>query len=473
MSFIDRLIFELAPERGLARMRARVQARALMNFDGAKLGRRTASWNARDTNADAASQPGRKRLREVCRDVVRNRPYGARAQRVVTSHVVGAGILPSVKADDDQVKTAVGELIRRHLLSTAIDAQGLLTLFQMQRVVMNTVFCDGEVLVRRRDKFGRFARGLDLPFRIELLEGDYLDGSVQFNGENPVIDGIEYDPTGGVLAYHLFPEHPGAVQWYRRATLQSQRVPADQILHIRRADRPGQVRGVPWMAPVLLRLADLDDYQDAQVKKQQVASLFAFFIESAAEEAATGDGLQTVEPGAMVPLPAGQKMVPSTPPTVEGFEEFNRSVLRSVAMGLGLTYEALSGDLQGVNYSSGRMGRLEMDRNVEEWQQLLMIEQFCRGVAEWFDRFARMTPELTGQAWELDWTAPRRALIDPAKEIPAAITSIEAGLTSLQREQRRLGLDPDEIVRERKEDATAGNVLNPETRGAASNGGAS
>ena len=51
----------------------------------------------------------------------------------------------------------------------------------------------------------------------------------------------------------------------------------------------------------------------------------------------------------------------------------------------------------------------------------------------------------------LDWTPPRRPLIDPSKEISAAVSEIEAGLTSRQRKQREMGYDPDEIARERAE----------------------
>ena len=59
----------------------------------------------------------------------------------------------------------------------------------------------------------------------------------------------------------------------------------------------------------------------------------------------------------------------------------------------------------------------------------------------------------------LEWTAPRRPLIDPSKEIGAAIEEIDAGLNSRQRKQREMGLDPDVIARERAEDAARDAVL--------------
>jgi capsid protein len=36
-------------------------------------------------------------------------------------------------------------------------------------------------------------------------------------------------------------------------------------LHLFERLRPGQVRGVPWFASVILKLRDLDDYDDAEL----------------------------------------------------------------------------------------------------------------------------------------------------------------------------------------------------------------
>jgi hypothetical protein len=43
--------------------------------------------------------------------------------------------------------------------------------------------------------------------------------------------------------------------------LSSQRVAARDVLHIYRKRRPGQLRDVSWLAPVLTRLCDLGDYE--------------------------------------------------------------------------------------------------------------------------------------------------------------------------------------------------------------------
>lgn len=460
MSFVDRTVLAIAPQAGLKRIKAKKAAAALMNYDGATKGRRSFGWKAPATDADSASGSGRATLRQLSRDMIRNRPFAARGQRTVTGNVVATGITPSVTmADDNADKEAAKSaltFLKSHLMTPDIDVYGVCGMAGLQTQVMDTVFSDGEVLVRRRVRSRRFHPDLPLPFQIQLMEADHLDETVTSNGENEVVDGIEYGPTGAIVAYHLFDRHPGDQRWWTRRKLVSSRVPAGDIIHVRRLSRPGQLRGVPWLAPVMLTLGELSDYQEAQILKQRIASLLAFFVTAGPDDTPyDGKALDQVAPGAIVGLERGQEVVPSTPPSVSGYSDFMRQGLSAVAMGLGITYESLAGDLRGVNFSSGRMGRMEMDRNVQIWQQQLLIDQFCRGVSKWALDFWKL--ERSNSRPEapvaIEWTAPRRPLIDPAKEINAAKAEVDAGFTSRQRKQREMGHDPEVIATERAEDA--------------------
>lgn len=457
MGLYTRFLMQVSPERAKRRIRARIEARALMNYDAASRGRRAHGWKTPSTDADSAAGASRSRLRFLSRDFVRNRPLAARARDVITGNVVGAGIMPAAKMSeqDEDRATEAKAILRGHLLTPNIDAYGVSYLPALQAQVMNAVFTDGEVLVRRRMRNLSFEPGLQLPFQIQIMEVDHLDETVTSHGGNEVIDGIEYGPTGKAVAYHLYDQHPGDMLGVFTGKLKSRRVPAQQILHIRRIDRPGQMRGVPWLAPVMMTLGEISDYQEAQILKQKIAALLAFFVE--ADEDGTpyeGKPLDSVSPGAIVGLKAGQKVVPSQPPVVDGYGDFMREAVRTIAVGLGLTYESF-GDLSKVSFISGRMGRMDMDRAVQAWQQMLIIAQFCEGVGRWtLDgwRLVQLSRRLPPAPESIGWTAPGRPMLDP-KEIDMALAEIEGGLSSLQRKQRERGLDPDEIARERTEDA--------------------
>lgn len=454
---LDRVISEISPGAGLQRTMARKSLTVAMNYDAATRGRRAYGWKAPRSDADAAAYGTREYLRALSRDFVRNRPYAARARDVVTSNVVGSGIVPTVDHPDADLKAQIAGVLAKHLLTTALDARGELNYYAMQETVMNTVFTDGEVLARRRLRRGKFARNLPLGFQVELIEADHLDTTVATWGQNIVVEGVEYSPIGDIEAYHLYPEHPGTAKT-RGVVMRSERVSWRDVIHVRRFDRPGQLRGVPWLAPVMLTLGEMSDYQEAQILKQKMAALLAAVVTYDKDGAPTAadrlKGLEHMEPGAIVGAPEGAAVTFTQPPRVDDYGIFIRETLGAIAMGIGITRESLTGDLSGVNFSSGRMGRMEMDRNVERWQSHLMIGQFCVGIARWVQEAWRLLPDrtLSGADFAIGHTAPRRPLIDPNDEIDAMLKQVDGGLNSRQNVQRTLGLDPDQVRRERAED---------------------
>lgn len=454
MNFIDRIIAGVAPERALKRAQARKALNILAHYDAATGGRRTKSWRPSAADADGAAAR-RQRLAYITRDMIRNTPFATRAQQVIANNVVGDGIIPKVIGTATQRKRGL-EMIEQHLDSVAIDADGVLNLYGLQRLAMNCVVESGEVLIRRRLRSR--SSGMALPLQLQLLEPDYFDEAKDgpsANG-NVIRDGIEYNAFGQRVAYHLFDEHPGG-QSFRSFGLrtQSRRIPASEILHIYRVDRPGQRRGTPWFASIAINLQDLGDHQDAQLMRQKIAACFAAFrvqpeMSDEPRESAIGS---TLRPGAIYDLGPGEGIEFGSPPKVDGFEEFNRVVLRSIAAGLGITYEALTGDLSGTNFSSARMGRMEMDRNVSSWQWTMMIPQFCGPLGKWIaEAWAFQTGDSRYGDVKISWTPPHRILIDPAREIPALRDKVRAGFASRQGVVRELGYDPERLMSEIKQD---------------------
>jgi lambda family phage portal protein len=449
-NMLDRAILALNPVAGLSRIQAKTRAGILMNYDAASNGRRLKSWKNPGTDADAASAPGRARMRNRSRDMVRNAPFARRAQMVISNNVVGAGIAPALAGGTNKAaQKKAADLILPYLASADLDRHRVSSFAGMQTVVCNSVFEAGEVLAVRRTPDP--SEGRALPFTVEILEIDHLNTTLSSVGDNEVIEGIEYDATGVAVAYHLYEKHPGGLT--RLRDLKSSRVPASEVLHIRRIDRPGQMRGVPWLAPVMLTLGELRDYQEAQILKQKISALLVAVVEVEDEVPEGASGLDKMSPGAIVQVKGGEKVTFSDPPQVNDYDTVMRLGLGAVAMGIGITAESLTGDLSRVNFSSMRGGRLEMDKNIETWQEQILIAQFCAGVARWAINAYRTTLKgIPPKGLTMAFTAPKRALIDPTKEVPAIIKKIAAGITSLSREQRSMGLDPDTIAKERQED---------------------
>lgn len=465
-NWIDRLVTYVSPKAGVERARARYQVGIYRqfearNYDGADRGKHTARWRAPGTSANAAIAPALDLLRNRSRDLVRNNPYAERAVRVIQGNVVGAGIVAQPRVFDSgqagqRALEAAKRLWGEWAESRDCDADGRLDLYGMQSLVMRTIAESGEVLVRRR--WRRTSDGLSVPVQMQVLEPDFLDttkdGTTSSGGI--IIRGVEFDVLGQRVAYWLFSEHPGETGFTGRSFRnESKRVPAADIEHLYRVDRAGQVRGIPFGAPCIIRLRDFDEYEGAQLLRQKLAAAFAGYmqdIEAPVEiSKEKDDEIVDIDPGAILRLPPGKTITFPNTPQVSDDGHASR-VLHAIAIGFGVTYESLTGDFKGVNFSSGRMGWLEFGRNLDQWQWHLMIPGFCVPAWRWF----REAATLAGSPIEnvsATWTPPRREMIDPTREIPARIKEIRAGLKSLSGAIRENGFDPDEQLEQIAADA--------------------
>jgi lambda family phage portal protein len=471
MNILEQAIRALAPGWGMRRAKARV---ATANYDAATLGRRASSLRAARSDADTAGQ-GRQRMAWYGRDLIRNTPFGARAQSVISASVVGDGIIPKVQISHPRLSPDLAKKVRdrglqrieEYLDTTRIDRHGRMNLYGLQWQAMKSVVSDGEVLVLIHSDT---LLGNGFHLQLEVLESDHIDsgkfGAVDGGGE--IREGIEYAADGQRVAYWLYPEHPGADGLARLGTGVSRRVPASRVYHIYRADRPGQNRGVSWFAPVALRLQDLSDHEDAQLLRQKIAACFAAFRIGGNSNAENID-LSEIGAGMIYDLGEAEEVKFAVPPGVEGYDEFTRSVLRSVAVGLGVSYEALTGDLSQVNFSSARMGRLEMDQNVSAWQNLMLMPQFLIPFGRAFvdawqglDGEEMLQAGLPADIWahvSLTWVPPRKIIVDPAREFAALREAVRAGFASRQQVVRQLGIDPERLMEEIAQDRDEADAL--------------
>ena len=317
MNWLDRAIGAVAPGAGLRRARQRqaiaVLARA---YEGARLGRRTEGWVAAGTGANAEIAPAIARLRDRSRDLVRNNPYAAKAVTALVSNMVGTGLLPRARAATPELAAQADRLWSA--FATHADADGLTDFSGLQALIVRSLVESGEVLVRLRER--RVEDRLPVPLQLQVLEADHLDATKteELRDGGFVLQGIEFDALGRRRAYWLYPTHPGDG---RGRALVSHRVPADRVLHLFERLRPGQARGVPWFAPVMLKLRDLDAYDEAELVRKKIEACFAAFVTGVEDEATLGrarsepDGsrIETFEPGMIEYLAPGKDVKFATP----------------------------------------------------------------------------------------------------------------------------------------------------------------
>lgn len=454
-TFLDRAIAQVSPRWGFKRLQYR---HAINLFEGASRGRRTKGWRTPDSSIQADTRRGLHLLRARSRDLAQNNAYASAAHRELPANIVAEGITPHVDLKTPEERAPAEALAKGWFDTPVCDFDGRLNFYGIENLVARTVVEAGECLVRRVRRAGPMS---DIPLQVQVLEPDHIDtqkdGVLAGNG-GFIIQGVEYDAAGQRVAYWLFDNHPGD-QHYHLTQLRSRRVPASEILHVFRVERAGQVRGIPWSAPVILKVRDFDEYADAQLIRQKIAACFSVFVTPgdtfgavAQEGHDPADRMlpEKVEPGMIELLNDGKEVTFANPPGVQNYGEYSRITLHEVATGYGVPYAVLTGDLTQVNFSSGRMGDRSFARDVRQWQYNMLIPQLCQPVWFWFMEACVASRALRATV-PARWAPPRRELTDPAREIPAQRDAVRSGQITLPELIRMNGYDPDDFLREVQE----------------------
>jgi lambda family phage portal protein len=459
MGLFDR--FRRPARGGPAAVRARLE--------GAMSQRRLRGWNPPLENINALVASGGPRLLARARELVVTNGYAANACEAFASNLIGDGIKPSSLIEDPALRDRVQKLWLAW--TDEADADGLTDFYGLQAMVAREMFVAGECFVRMRPR--RAEDGLLVPIQLQLLQSEMLPFEkieTATNG-NRIRCGIEFNLIGRRVAYHFRRRHPGDSTDQRVAVPETVRVPAEDILHIYRPIDAGQIRGLPHVAPAMVRLFLLDQYDDAELDRKKTAAMFAGFItKTAPEEPMMGEGvadldgtaITSLEPGTMQVLLPGEDVKFSSPADVGGgYEAFQYRTLLSVSASLGLPYHLVTGDVRQANYSSLRAELVEFRRRVEQLQHGVVAHQLCRPVwARWLETavlsgaleipdFARSPARYR----PVNWIPPRWDWVDPLKDIQAQVLAMEAGIVSRRKVVEATGYDVEEIDRENAADA--------------------
>lgn len=457
-NFLDKTIKIISPKWAFQRAQNTLKIDLLdvekRKYDAASRGRRTDGWHSTGSSANAEMWGTLPTLRNRARELYRNSGYAFRAINVIVSNTIGTGIKPTPKGNARAVKRAK-DAWEKWAESTEIDQSGMMDFYAIQALVMRTVAMSGECLIRKHRLNSK--ENKSVPLQLQIMEGDYLDHShdqsVDADG-NFVIHGVKMNKKGQRVGYWLWDRHPGDV--VRIDALTSNLIPADEVIHVYRIERPGQIRGIPFGVSGMLKIKDFDDYEDAQLIRQKIAACFALFVTDSNDVIAPSTGItnriERIEPGTIEYLDPNKQITMAEPPGTEGYAEYTRKMLQGIASSYGVTYEAMTGDLSNVNFSSGRMGWLEAHRLISEWQTQMIIPMFCLKVWDSFLEAAVIAGLIPTNEIPANWTPPRREMIDPVKEVNGLKEQVRAGFMSWQEAVRTLGYDPDTVLVQLKDD---------------------
>jgi lambda family phage portal protein len=434
------------------------------DYDIARIDRLTAGFRAPITTADVELRASLSTARARARELERNNDYARKFLKMCEINVVGRnGFILQNKSHDpggkldrvanDQIENEFWAWSKRG--NCTVD--GKYSFLGVQKLFIHSVARDGEFLAR----LIRGHKGNPWRFALQILEPDILNETHNVpasDRQNKISMGIEYDAWGRPVYYHLRKKHPG--DGYGAGDYE--RVPAGEILHAYMTDRATQGRGMTWLHTAARRLNQIGEYEYAEVVAARLgASKMGFYEKTdptglgqyvGDEQDAAGNPISHAEAGAFEVLPAGYKFSSFLPehPTAQ-YGAFIKSSLRGAAAGLGVSYNSLANDLEGVNFSSMRVGSIE-ERDHWKTIQAWMIEDFLNPVYEaWlamllmsdrsklpFSKFDKFNAP--------DWRSRTFDWVDPEKDINAELACVRARWkTERQVVMERFGMDLEDL----------------------------
>jgi len=470
-NLLERAIATVAPVMAARRQKARMFMAVAGGYTGASRSRRqTSEWKVNEnSSADADILVDLPTLRDRARDLVRNEPLAAGALGGTVTSVVGTGLALQSRVDrealgmDEDQAAAWQRLVEREWClwfdSTCCDATRTQNGYGLQSLVFRAALESGDVFVAMPM---RPVRGMPYRLALQLIEADQVSNPAGKMDTDKLAGGVELDDWRAPIAYHVRRSHPGAInrvsmEWDRFEAF-GQRTGRRQFLHVYKKLRPGQTRGVPWLAPVIETLKQLGRYTEAELMAAVVSGMFTVFVESerggidvndptgigAEVGAGASDKDIKLGAGAIVDLSPGEKVNfanPGRPNTA--FDGFVLSMCRFIGIALELPYEVLIKHFT-ASYSASRAALMEAWKFYRE-RRAWLAETFCQPVYEaWMDE-AVATGRIAAPGYfddpimrraylRAEWVGDGPISLDPVKDVTAAEKRVQLGISTLQKE---------------------------------------
>ncbi len=471
---------------------SRVMRRPRMSgpYESTSTASRVSDWETTSYGPNAALDDSRI-ARARSQDAARNNPWIRRALKLLVSHEIGCGIQPRPKVADPELRSKILALWSDWIAES--DADGALNFYGQQAMLSRARYESGEAFVRLRVR--RPEDGLTVPLQLQIIESDLLPtGMNRVDGvTNSIRQGIERGGFGQRLAYWFYREHPGDRFFAPTAFTDLSRVPASEVLHHYLPARPGQLRGEPTPISALYRARQLDHFESAELNRKKLRSKFAGVIwkenpdenplapyaenatlvylqaQLAAAETAHDDDLAAslreqitterekrslvdIEDGYMLQLALNERVELSGGDTGSSGLDFIRLQLRSIAAGMGVPYELMTGDYEGTNDRIMRVILNAFYRDLEIQQELLINQVLQPVYIRWLN-LAVLSRALTIPGYtrnprdyqRCEWRAHGWAYVNPLQEAQTAILRINHGLTSRSAAIAESGWDIEEV----------------------------
>ena len=342
------------------------------------------------------------------------------------------------------------------------EVTGQFTRPELERMLLRTWLRDGEVFIQLvRGSVEGLNHSTDIAFSLEALEPDFVPMNTLDTAN--VIQGIEINAWRRPVSYRVYMDNP---QENNRTYGRVKSVPAENMLHLAFKKRLHQLRGVSMLHGVIVRLADLKDYEESERVAARIAAAFTMYIKKGdaalygENEDYSADSPERdfeIAPGAIIDdLKPGEDigLINSNRPNVN-LETFRNGQLRATAAGTRSSYSSIARDYNGT-YSSQRQELVESFEGYSVLQDTFVAHISRPIYREWL-KMAIVSGEIevpvdidSASLYNAVYSGPVMPWIDPTKEAQAWKERIKGGLATESQAVRASGSNPAEVKRRRR-----------------------
>ncbi|MGE4157713.1 MAG: phage portal protein [Planctomycetota bacterium] len=398
-------------------------------------------------SADAAASPEVRRiLRNRARYEVANNSYARGIALTLAHDGIGTGPRLQMLSADEEINSELEREFERWAREVSF-AEKLRTM-RLSRVQDGEAFA---ILVNNPS----LAHPVTLD--LKLIEADQVASPMGRFQSGRQEDGIELDLFGNPASYWVLRDHPGGSG--ASFTSEAIRVPASDMIHVFRQERPGQHRGIPEITPAMPLFAQLRRYTLAVLSAAEAAANFAGILYT--DSPANGES-ESVEPmdsielerNMLLTMPGGWKMSqvePMQPAT--SYAEFKKEILNEIARCLNMPFNVAAGNSSGYNYASGRLDHQTYFKSIRVDQAFMASRVLDRVLQAWLREYSLETGTLRevlrGGIPDHQWFWDGMEHVDPLKEANAQETRLKNHTTTLAHEYARAGKDWEQELRQR------------------------
>lgn len=351
------------------------------------------------------------------------------------------------------------------------DARGTRNYRTIRQLRLWSAVRDGDFFIRKIAMPGVNSFG----FALQMINAEWCDRffNVTLSNGNQVRMGIEYQCNswgiGKPVAYYFIKRQPNDWQFsipgafnFTSGDLHV-RVPAEEIIHYARVVDADATRPAPWVASAIPSARQLDQAMLAEVIAwREAACKTGFYYSEVMPEGgvleAPPDPRQvreeTMGPGDKRGLPFGVKYQANDPthPNAD-VKDFRMAAIQSMVAGMpGANYSTMANDYAAINFSAGRLQRLDSNENYE-LLQTFDIDYAERPIFEsWLEMALIVGKEIALPLAKLEkfkaaeFSARRWQGVDPVKDETASALAIENKLSTWTGEAAERGKDWEEII---------------------------